>query len=100
MDMRIVIKSMLQVQHTNRPDCEQLLEMPQIKKRINKYFSQNQTVSDTSGFGANSTMNSELLKTIKYSNNFLNMRLPAANYPKVSYATLPSAANPKGGKSR
>jgi hypothetical protein len=36
----------------------------------------------------------ELLKTIKYSNNFLNMKLPKANYEKLIYATLPSA----GGK--
>jgi len=28
MDMRIVIKTMLQVNTANRPDCDQLLEMP------------------------------------------------------------------------
>jgi NIMA (never in mitosis gene a)-related kinase len=33
MDMRIVIKSMLQVNCQNRPDCDQLLDMPQLKKR-------------------------------------------------------------------
>lgn len=43
------------------------------------------TVTDTSGFGANSTLHSELLKTIKYSNNFLNMKLPAATYEAVTY---------------
>lgn len=66
--------------------------MPQIKKRVNKYFAAGNTVSsDTSGFGANSTQQPELLKTIKFSNNFLNMKLPAAAYEKVTYATLPSA---------
>jgi NIMA (never in mitosis gene a)-related kinase len=38
MDMRSLIKSMLMVDAVGRPTCDQILEMPIIKKRIKKYF--------------------------------------------------------------
>jgi hypothetical protein len=68
--------------------------MPQIRKRLQKYFDNEGKGTEYSGGFSESP--SELLKTIKYNNNFLNMKLPRANYEKVSYATLPSG----GEKSR
>lgn len=38
MDMRILIKALLQVQASQRPNTEQILEMPIVIKRIKKYF--------------------------------------------------------------
>ena len=38
MDMRMLIKTLLQVQAATRPNTEQILEMPIVVKRIRKYF--------------------------------------------------------------
>ena len=59
-----------------------------------KYFDKdgNNKNTEYSGF---TDSPSELLKTIKYNNNFLNMKLPKANYEKISYATLPSGGAEK-----
>lgn len=39
MDMRQLIKVMLQVEPSVRPTCEQILTMPIIRKRVAKYFA-------------------------------------------------------------
>jgi hypothetical protein len=59
---------------------------------VQKYFEKEggQKNTEYSGF---TDSPSELLKTIKYQNNFLNMKLPKANYEKISYATLPSGGD-------
>jgi NIMA (never in mitosis gene a)-related kinase 1/4/5 len=38
MDMRSIIKSLLQVNASQRPNTEQILDMPIIVRRIKKYF--------------------------------------------------------------
>ena len=38
MDMRMLIKTLLQVQASSRPNCDQILELPIVVKRIRKYF--------------------------------------------------------------
>ena len=38
MDMRMLIKTLLQVQPAQRPNTEQILEMPIVVTRIKKYF--------------------------------------------------------------
>jgi hypothetical protein len=73
--------------------------MPQLKKRSNKYFGTNgANNSEYSGFTQQDSP-TELLKTIKYSNNFFNMKLPKATYEKLTYATLPTANLNKGASS-
>jgi hypothetical protein len=38
MDMRMLIKTLLQVQAATRPNTEQILTLPYVIKRIKKYF--------------------------------------------------------------
>lgn len=89
MDMRMLIKCLLQVQPTLRPNCDQILEMPIVIKRIRKYFSGREgefmlnpdvNAGDTID-GALRTLNdSELLRTIKLSKNVFKLSLPEPTY--------------------
>jgi hypothetical protein len=45
MEMRSVIKSLIQVNPASRPNTEQILEMPIVSKRIKKYFKDEGTGS-------------------------------------------------------
>lgn len=94
MDMRQLIKTLLQVQPQTRPDTSQILDMPIVQKRIKKYFS-NRDGSPTTQFDSQAETGiteSELLKTIKLSANVFKMVLPTAQYnEKSNYATIPGS---------
>lgn len=94
MDMRQLIKTLLQVQPQTRPDTSQILDMPIVQKRIKKYFS-NRDGSPTTQFDSQAETGiteSELLKTIKLSANVFKMVLPTAQYnDKSNYATIPGS---------
>lgn len=81
MEIRSVIKSLVQVNPASRPNTEQILEMPIVAKRIKKYFK------DDVGMGSGSLgregpaeSEAELLKTIKFSKNLFKLKLPQATY--------------------
>ena len=80
MDLRQLIKALLQVAPAARPNCDQILEMPIVVKRIKKYFS-NRDGSMSPHMESNEmTSESELLKTIKLSKNVFKLSLPKAAY--------------------
>ena len=77
MDMRQLIKTLLQVSPAARPNCDQILEMPIVIKRIKKYFSARDGSLSPAMDGSNDqTSESELLKTIKLSKNVFKLSLP------------------------
>jgi hypothetical protein len=52
MDLRSIIKCLLQVSPAQRPNTEQILDMPIIQRRIKKYFkdeSMNNSVMTANG---------------------------------------------------
>jgi NIMA (never in mitosis gene a)-related kinase len=70
MEMRSVIKSLVQVNSASRPSCDQILDMPVVIRRIKKHFPEEESSTrdvDTE---------SELLRTIKFSNNLFKLKLP------------------------
>ena len=80
MDMRQLIKTLLQVQPQARPNCEQILDMAIVQKRIRKYFH-NRDGSPSTNFDSNidtGITESELLRTIKLASNVFKMALPSA----------------------
>ena len=79
---------MLNVEPKLRPSCAQLLEMPQVRKRIMKLFP-DEDFGDSSLYTYDedtheSTFHNELLNTIKVPHNLaqLTKRLPKSNYSK------------------
>ena len=98
MDMRMLIKTLLQVQASQRPNTHQILSMPIVIQRIKKYFPgrENQFVP---GLGlvdegevpaaAQTMESSELLRTIKLSNNVFQLSLPEPTYNGSSFSTIP-----------
>lgn len=70
MELRSVIKSLVQVNAASRPNTDQILEMPIVAKRAKKYF--NNDVTPTRDIESES----ELLKTIKFSKNIFKLKLP------------------------
>lgn len=94
MDMRQLIKTLLQVQAQSRPTCDQILDMTIVQKRIKKYFS-NRDGSPSTHFDSQAETGlteSELLKTIKLQANVFKMALPSAQYlEKNNYATIPGS---------
>ena len=95
MDMRQLIKTLLQVYPAARPTCDQILDMAIVQKRIKKYFNGrdgNSPVLDTQ----EAQTDSELLKTIKLSKNVFKLSLPASNYDQShNFATIPGSQVPK-----
>ena len=80
MDMRMLIKALLQVNPTQRPTTDQILDMSIVQKRIKKYFS-NRDGSISPGIIESTKLDdAELLRTIKLSKNVFKLSLPASNY--------------------
>lgn len=86
MELRSVIKSLVQVNAASRPTCDQILEMGIVSKRAKKYFNEGQPIRDIES-------ESELLKTIKFSKNLFKLKLPQATYEQLSFATIPIHSN-------
>ena len=78
MELRSVIKSLVQVNPASRPNTEQILEMPIVSKRIKKYFSNDHVhhSPNTINGGRDAESEYELLKTIKFSKNLFKLKLP------------------------
>ncbi len=70
MELRSVIKSLVKVNASSRPNADQILDMPVVAKRYRKYFP------DEAPLAKEHESESELLKTIKCSRNLFKMRLP------------------------
>lgn len=91
MDMRMLIKTLLQVSPSSRPTTEQILSMPIVVKRIRKYFPETAhlfvpglaasggELTDAEA-AAHRTSSSELLRTIKLSKNVFKLALPEPTY--------------------
>ena len=111
MDMRMLIKTLLQVQASSRPNCDQILELPIVVKRIRKYFPEKahlflpayalENDENSQSMPQMPPVNdSELLRTIKLSNNVFELSLPQATYAQSghisNFQTIPGsvAANP------
>lgn len=81
MDLRQLIKALLNVAPSARPNCDQILEMPIVVKRIKKYFpTRDGSPSPTMETNNENISESELLKTIKLSKNVFKLSLPKAAY--------------------
>jgi len=90
-DLSDTIMRMLSVEPKLRPSCAQLLELPQVRKRVAKLFPEDDQYSSymesrepTIYEDDPSTNHNELLNTIKVPNNLaqLTKRLPKSNYSK------------------
>lgn len=85
MDLRNIIKSLLQVNAAQRPTSEQILDMPIIVRRVKKYFkdeTMNHSVMSAHGH-IGGDAESELLKTIKFSKNLFKLKLPPPTYDSI-----------------
>ena len=95
MDMRQLIKNLLQVSPAARPNCEQILDYPIVVKRIKKYFSARDGSLSPAMEATNNeqTSESELLRTIKLSKNVFKLSLPQATYgtQNQNFATIPGS---------
>ena len=98
MDMRMLIKTLLQVQPSTRPNTDQILEMPIVIKRLRKYFPGREgyfvpgLLEGAESPEPSQTMNdSELLRTIKLSKNVFKLSLPEPTYggSNANFATIP-----------
>ena len=103
MDMRMLIKTLLQVSPQQRPNTEQILEMPIVIKRIKKYFPGREALFVPSLFDqpengnddafAGARADSELLRTIKLQRNVFNLALPEPTYTQSmagsNFQTIP-----------
>lgn len=99
MEIRSVIKSLIQVNPASRPNTDQILEMPIVSKRIKKYFKEDLAGGNNSlGRDGPHESEAELLKTIKFSKNIFKLKLPQATYEQLSFATMP--AHSKQSKAR
>ena len=96
MDMRSLIKTLLQVTPNGRPDTPQILELPFVQKRYRKYFFR-EDGSPMPGIAAElegqaSQSNQDLLSTIKLTKNVFKLTLPNSNYSNadhLNYQTMP-----------
>lgn len=85
MDMRMLIKTLLQVQAATRPNTEQILTLPYVIKRIKKYFPGKEAYLipgfvDETIDTIQAQTDSELLRTIKLSKNVFKLSLPQPSY--------------------
>lgn len=90
MDLRHLIKSLLQVQAASRPNCQEILEMSNVEKRIRKYFSDNDG-NTLDIMEEQPNYNKNLLSTIKVASNLYKCVLPPSAYEKVhsNFTTMP-----------
>ncbi len=95
-DLADVIMRMLSVEPKLRPSCSQLLELPQVRKRIAKLFPDEEQYSShmesrepTIYDDDQAIPHNELLNTIKVPQNLaqLTKRLPKSNYSKQETTT-------------
>ena len=88
MDMRQLIKTLLQVDPKSRPDCQMILQQNIVQKRIKKYFNdKDKNWADM----ADMIYDDELLRTIKLNKNLFKMKLPKQNYDS-NFKTIPGVA--------
>ena len=80
-DLSDAIKLMIQVEAGARPNCEELLKMPMITKRI-EYFNENSISDDKEEQNAEINKDLGLLKTILIPNRIENL---GKNLPKPNY---------------
>ena len=88
-DLGDVIMRLLSVEPKLRPSCQQILDMPQVRKRMLKIFPNEQQYTEanetrTSNFDEETSLlnKNDLLNTIKVPQNLaqLTKRLPKPNY--------------------
>ena len=94
MDMRMLIKTLLQVQASQRPNTDQILEMPIVVKRIRKYFQGREAYfvpalyDNAADEDVMVNDDSELLRTIKLSKNVFKLSLPEPTYTNGAHANF------------
>ena len=85
-DLSEILKLMIQIEVGARPSCEELLNMPIIKKRID-FFNNKNNKNEIKDENNDSINNKELLKTIRVPKNISNLsrNLPKPNYISNSF---------------
>ena len=85
-DLSEILKLMIQIEVGARPSCDELLNMPIIKKRI-EFFNNKNSQNDLKDENNDSINNKELLKTIRVPKNISNLsrNLPKPNYISNSF---------------
>jgi len=85
-DLSEILKLMIQIEVGARPSCDELLNMPIIKKRI-EFFNNKNSQNDIKDENNDSINNKELLKTIRVPKNISNLsrNLPKPNYISNSF---------------
>ena len=85
-DLSEILKLMIQIEVGARPSCDELLNMPIIKKRID-FFNNKNNQNEIKDENNDSTNNKELLKTIRVPKNISNLsrNLPKPNYISNSF---------------
>ena len=82
-DLSDAIKLMIQVESGARPNCEELLKMPMISKRI-EFFNENKDLDIIEEQSDPINKNIQLLKTINIPNKLENL---SKSLPKPNYST-------------
>ena len=85
-DLSEILKLMIQIEVGARPSCDELLNMPIIKKRI-EFFNNKNNQNEIKDENNDSINNKELLKTIRVPKNISNLsrNLPKPNYISNSF---------------
>ena len=85
-DLSEILKLMIQIEVGARPSCDELLNMPIIKKRID-FFNNKNNQNEIKDENNDPTNNKELLKTIRVPKNISNLsrNLPKPNYISNSF---------------
>ena len=85
-DLSEILKLMIQIEVGARPSCDELLNMPIIKKRI-EFFNNKNNQNEIKDENNDSINNKELLKTIRVPKNISNLsrNLPKPNYISSSF---------------
>jgi NIMA (never in mitosis gene a)-related kinase len=78
MDMRSLIKTLLQVTAQSRPDTAAVLELPFVVKRYRKYFLKEDGSPVQIMARELEVQNTDLLRTIKLQKNVFKLELPSA----------------------
>lgn len=92
MDLRQLIRTLVQVNPVNRPDCDQILGFSIVEKRYKKYFC-DQEGNPLPIMQLNDSVhmsNQDMLKTIKLRKNVFKLSLPRPAYTQLdNYQTMP-----------
>ena len=85
-DLSEILKLMIQIEVGARPSCDELLQMPIIKNRIEFLKNKNNSINDIKDEN-NDIINKELLGTIRIPQNISNLsrNLPKPNYLSSSF---------------